>query len=117
MTIDGGSGNDVIWSSSGNDILDGGEGNDILFGGLGDDTLTGGTGADIFEFATGSANDTIKDYNKSDGDQIKFYIQSGEPNSITIQNSSTIKWGNSLIELENVDLQSLSDLNTVFFDL
>ena len=72
MKIDGGSGNDVIWSSSGNDILIGGNGNDILFGGSGNDTLTGGTGLDIFEFSIGSANDTIKDYNKSEGDQLKF---------------------------------------------
>ena len=49
--------------------------NDILFGGLGNDTLTGGTGLDIFEFSVGSANDTIKDYNKSEGDQLKFYLQ------------------------------------------
>jgi Ca2+-binding RTX toxin-like protein len=37
VTIDGGAGNDVLWSSSGNDVLLGGAGNDKMKGGAGND--------------------------------------------------------------------------------
>ncbi|MES0882123.1 cadherin domain-containing protein [Roseibium sp. SCP14] len=47
MTVDGGTGNDVIWTGDGDDTLKGGEGNDNLFGGTGNDTLDGGSGSDI----------------------------------------------------------------------
>ena len=38
VTIDGGTGDDVLWSSIGDDVLIGGEGDDMLDGGAGDDT-------------------------------------------------------------------------------
>lgn len=47
VTIDGGSGDDVLWSSSGNDVLYGGTGNDNLYGGTGSDVLYGGDGNDV----------------------------------------------------------------------
>jgi Ca2+-binding RTX toxin-like protein len=68
VSIDGGDGNDVIWSSSGDDVLRGGDGNDrmnggggrdYLYGGSGRDTLVGGRGLDIMQ--GGSGNDTLKD--------------------------------------------------------
>ncbi|CDL00028.1 conserved protein of unknown function [Magnetospirillum gryphiswaldense MSR-1 v2] len=46
VTIDGGSGNDVLWSSAGDDTLIGGTGNDTLNAGAGDDVLLGGDGND-----------------------------------------------------------------------
>ena len=61
--------------------------------------------------------EAIKDYNKGEGDKLKFYLQSGDPTSATIQGSDTLKWGNSLIKLENVNLQSLNDVTTIFFDI
>ncbi|HBG49568.1 MAG TPA: hypothetical protein DDW90_08735 [Cyanobacteria bacterium UBA9971] len=67
ITIHGGSGNDVIWSSSGNDNLFGDDGNDELFGGVGNDIINGGTGADTL--IGGSGNDTYV-YNKGDGQDI-----------------------------------------------
>jgi Ca2+-binding RTX toxin-like protein len=68
VTVDGGDGNDVIWSSSGDDVLlggggndriNGGSGRDYLFGGSGRDTLVGGRGLDIMQ--GGSGNDTLTD--------------------------------------------------------
>ncbi|MCG8509608.1 MAG: hypothetical protein MI741_10325, partial [Rhodospirillales bacterium] len=56
ITIDGGSGDDVIWSSSGDDDLLGGTGDDEIFGGAGDDTIDGGAGIDTAVF-TGSFAD------------------------------------------------------------
>ncbi|TAN64304.1 MAG: tandem-95 repeat protein, partial [Magnetospirillum sp.] len=57
VTIDGGSGNDVLWGNAGNDMLIGGVGNDTLHGGAGADTLYGGAGADIVD--GGSGNDVL----------------------------------------------------------
>ncbi len=48
ITVDGGTGSDVIWSSSGNDTLIGGSGNDVLDGGAGVDRMLGGTGHDTY---------------------------------------------------------------------
>jgi Ca2+-binding RTX toxin-like protein len=68
--VDGGDGNDDIFTGAGDDILDGGDGDDVIDGGDGDDvllpgggftggdiddntvghTLTGGSGADTFVF-------------------------------------------------------------------
>ena len=67
-TLDGGEGNDVLWSSGGNDILLGGPGNDELVGGAGNDNLSGGTGADTLTGGLGddvleglNGNDTLAD--------------------------------------------------------
>ena len=46
VTINGGEGNDVLWSGEGDDVLDGGTGNDSLWGGDGNDELIGGAGDD-----------------------------------------------------------------------
>ncbi|MBE0532069.1 MAG: tandem-95 repeat protein, partial [Rhodospirillales bacterium] len=54
VTIDGGAGNDVLWSGGGDDVLLGGEGNDRLYGGAGDDRLDGGTGSDTLDGGSGS---------------------------------------------------------------
>lgn len=67
-TLDGGAGNDLLSGRDGADLLLGGDGNDILIGGVGADTLVGGAGADVFVFdtlldSTGSARDTIVDFN------------------------------------------------------
>ena len=68
VTVDGGSGNDVLWSSGGNDVLlggsgndkmDGGAGSDYLDGGSGNDTMNGGKGVDLMQ--GGSGNDKLTD--------------------------------------------------------
>lgn len=64
VTLDGGTGNNLLVGGSGNDFLDGEGGNDTLTGGSGDDTLnsgsgddllSGGAGADRFLYETGRA--------------------------------------------------------------
>jgi plastocyanin len=65
-TICGGQGNDILSGGSGDDIIYGGKGNDKLFGNAGNDILIGGPGADHFD--CGPGNDTIKDFNPSEGD-------------------------------------------------
>jgi len=64
--IKAGRGDDLIQGGTGNDKINGENGNDILFGGLGDDILTGGKGADVFYCGVGQ--DSIADYNSTEGD-------------------------------------------------
>jgi Ca2+-binding RTX toxin-like protein len=47
LTLDGGSGSDVLLGGEGNDVLLGGPGDDVLLGGGGTDTIDGGPGDDI----------------------------------------------------------------------
>lgn len=47
-TIDGLSGNDVIFGDNGSDTISGSDGNDTIFGGQGADILSGGVGNDTF---------------------------------------------------------------------
>ncbi|MCB1761109.1 MAG: hypothetical protein KDI68_15165 [Gammaproteobacteria bacterium] len=79
VTIDGGSGDDLLWSSSGDDWLAGGEGDDQLAGGWGADTLVGGSGADrlqggfgddLYRFDSGSGVDRIRE--RSGHDRLQF---------------------------------------------
>ena len=77
ITVDGGSGNDTLWGSDANETLKGGVGDDKLFGGAGTNILTGGAGADEFQFTKTSTNDTVKDFNPSDGDTLNFFNTGG----------------------------------------
>ncbi|PIE07344.1 MAG: type I secretion protein [Rhodobacterales bacterium] len=64
--VDGGAGDDVIWTGDDADIVLGGAGNDRIDGGLDDDRIDGGTGNDTIigghgadEILGGAGNDTI----------------------------------------------------------
>ena len=73
ITVDGGAGNDTLWGSDANETLQGGDGNDELFGGAGINELIGGVGADEFQFTKTSTNDTIADFDITEGDTLKFF--------------------------------------------
>jgi hypothetical protein len=57
MTIDGGSGNDLLTGGSARNVISGGTGNDVLYGDGGDDVLLGGDGND--DLFGGSGNDVL----------------------------------------------------------
>lgn len=57
ILIDGGLGDDILWSNNGNDIINGGLGNDLIDGGGGDDILDGG--ADDDTIYGGLGNDRL----------------------------------------------------------
>ena len=57
MTIDGGSGNDLLTGGGGRNVISGGLGHDIIHGSAGDDVLMGGTGND--DIFGGSGNDVL----------------------------------------------------------
>lgn len=57
MTIDGGSGNDLLTGGGGRNLILGGTGSDVLYGASGDDVLLGGDGND--DLIGGSGNDVL----------------------------------------------------------
>ena len=66
--VDGGAGDDTIWTGDGADIIEGGDGNDAIYGeggndsitgGEGNDSLWGGEGNDIFIFEQGDGSDYV----------------------------------------------------------
>jgi hypothetical protein len=97
--LNGGAGDDLIYSGSGNDTLRGGSGWDRLFGGDGDDTiygegdndwLTGGAGADLLD--GGAGFDTVT-YNSA---------QSGITLSLATGSSSGDAAGDVLRSIEQI---------------
>jgi Ca2+-binding RTX toxin-like protein len=60
LTIDGGDGDDMIFSDVGDDLLIGGKGDDFITGGGGDDLALLGAGNDIFVWDAGDGSDTIE---------------------------------------------------------
>ena len=115
ITINGGTGNDVIWGSDATETLIGGSGNDILFGGSGNDTLTGGSGADTFEFTVTAGNDTITDYSKSDGDVLKIYRRDQyEGDQEATISAGVVTFGSVTIDLGDTSLNSLDLLNVEY---
>lgn len=60
VVANGGSGNDVLWSSSGNDRLYGGSGCDVMDAGAGDDFVDGGDQDDRLISLLGYGNDILR---------------------------------------------------------
>ncbi len=54
VSLDGGTGDDVLWAGAGHDRLLGGAGKDLLYGGAGDDRLLGGDGSDTLDGGPGA---------------------------------------------------------------
>ena len=101
VTIDGGTGNDVLWSSSGNDVLlggtgndkmNGGAGNDYLDGGAGNDEMNGGKGVDLLQGGAGS--DKLTDTSGNgllDGGAGNDTLTNGSGNALMIGGKGTDK--------------------------
>ncbi len=70
-SITGNNADNVLSGMDGVDTLVGGAGNDTIVPGKGDDaTLTGGDGADRFVIAKGDGNNTITDFDATEGDKL-----------------------------------------------
>ncbi|MBL6931002.1 MAG: DUF4114 domain-containing protein, partial [Rhodospirillales bacterium] len=91
VTVDGGTGDDVIWTSSGDDTLVGGAGNDILDGGAGNNTLDGGTGTDVAVF-DGDDDDYDISVDNITGVVTVSHKTNGQVN--TVKNVETLRFGN-----------------------
>ncbi len=86
-SVDGNSGNELLYGSDLNDIISGNGGIDWIFGAEGNDTLTGGSGDDFLfggagsDILTGGAGD---DYLKGNAGADTFVFQSGDTGTDTI---------------------------------
>lgn len=116
-------GNDRLEGNGGDDVLAGNAGNDTLNGGEGDDWLQGGGGSDIFEFSGAFGNDTIRDFNVGDTNEIIDLTQVAaidsfadlQANHLTSNQAgfATITAGNNSITLLGV---TTGDLTSNEFD-
>ncbi len=110
VSLDGNTGNDILWSSAGHDSLFGGDGNDDLFGGAGNDYLSGGAGRDTLNgdrgndlLEGGGGDDSLVDAfgnnllaanegndSLSGGDGSELYIGGGGNDRISTGNGADI---------------------------
>lgn len=71
-TLNGGTGNDWVRGGQNEDVIDAGAGDDWISGDKGADTITGGDGADLFNFFAGAGSDRILDFDRAEGDFIRW---------------------------------------------
>ncbi|OHC49403.1 MAG: hypothetical protein A2X69_11470 [Rhodobacteraceae bacterium GWF1_65_7] len=85
--IKGGPGRDTLEGGTGNDDLQGGDGKDFVFGDEGNDTLSGGSGPDFFLFVprVDQGEDEIADFDRTEGDKIRFINKALTFADLTIQ--------------------------------
>ncbi|MHB9705967.1 type I secretion C-terminal target domain-containing protein [Alcaligenes aquatilis] len=122
-TLDGGSGNDILYGQGGNDTLIGGAGDDILFGGAGNDTFQWNAGDQgsvakpavdrVMDFGaagedTLDISDLLSGYDGSDANLSKYLsVKESDSGKMEIGISSQ---GNSQFDqkiiLENIDFDA-----------
>ncbi|MDI9238641.1 calcium-binding protein [Lysobacter sp. LF1] len=87
-SLDGGAGRDTLQGGIGGDWIGGGAGDDVLVGGLDNDMLQGGVGSDLYQFAVGDGQDTIDNYDSSDGRIDALVLGAGiDPAQVTARRS------------------------------
>jgi Ca2+-binding RTX toxin-like protein len=119
LTIDGGTGVDMVQGSDGSDLILGGEANDVLSGGGGDDrivgdrgtdTMNGGTGDDTLVWNNGDGTDVA---NGDDGrDDIEVNGAAAAGDVFTVQPSGArIKFDRTNLVLFSIDIGSSETLH------
>jgi Ca2+-binding RTX toxin-like protein len=109
LTVDGGTGDDMISGSDGPDVLLGGDGNDVIEGRGGDDRIVGDRGSDTM---SGGAGDDTLVWNNGDGSDV---IEGGEGHDDVEVNGSptagdvfTIQPNGSRMKFDRTNLVSFS---------
>ena len=127
-TLNGGSGNDILYGDAANYSGDGfvfmdeyAGGTDTLNGGAGNDQLWGGPNDDPFVFNVGSGNDVIHDFNQANS---QLPITATEHDIINVQAYGFSDWnalnsvisdngsGNAVIQLSATDSVELIGVQT-----
>lgn len=90
-TINGTSGDDIIYDGAGNDVANGNDGNDTFMAGSGNDSYNGGAGTDTVDFSGSSTATTVNlGFNYAAG------ASSGFDNLSSIENVTGSAFGDSL---------------------
>ena len=119
LSVDGGTGVDIVGGSDGADLILGGEGNDILDGGSGDDriagdrgndTMNGGAGDDTLVWNNGDATDVV---NGDDGrDDVEVNGAPATGDAFTVQpNGARIKFDRTNLVPFSIDIGSSETLH------
>lgn len=121
ITVDGGSGNDIILGSNGVDTLSGGDGNDLIDGQQGNDIVFMGAGDDTFQWDPGDGSDVVE--GQSGNDRLQF---NGSAGNEVIQASAngnrlrlTRNLGNIVMdthEVERIHVAALGGTDTISID-
>ena len=111
-TLWGQAGADSLSGGAGNDVLRGGAANDTLAGGAGDDKLVGGAGADTFLIDPLAAfgTDEIFDFNKAEGDVLRFVGQSQPVTIQVIDGNTQLVMAQGMVNLYGVTGLTQDDL-------
>lgn len=131
-TLEGGDGNDFVMGQNGNDYVSGDNGHDKIYGHAGQDWLVGSEDGSGFDHLFGGANadrfvfhgsfegdkDTIKDFNRQEGDQIQI-VGGYTFVDLTLQawGNGTKIWteaGNQFAVAKNVDHESWTADDFIF---
>ncbi|SDC32346.1 Hemolysin-type calcium-binding repeat-containing protein [Succiniclasticum ruminis] len=99
VNITGNAQDNIIYAGKIGGIIDGGAGNDTLYSGVGNDTLTGGLGNDTFVCVNGEGDDRIKDYTEG---QDTLKITNGSISKATLSGTNVVfTVGNGSVTVEN----------------
>jgi Ca2+-binding RTX toxin-like protein len=117
ITVDGGTGDDIILGSNGNDVLLGGDNNDFIDGNQGNDTIILSAGDDTFQWDPGDGSDTVEG---GDGnDRVVFNGANLAENFDVSANGSRVRFTRNigtvtldLDDIENLDLNALGGVDT-----
>jgi Ca2+-binding RTX toxin-like protein len=118
VTVDGGTGNDVILGSNGADLLIGGDGNDFVDGQQGNDTALLGAGDDVFQWDPGDGSDTVEGgagsdtmlFNGSAANEIMEAAANGERVRFTRNVANIVM---DLNDVETLSLNALGGTDTI----
>jgi Ca2+-binding RTX toxin-like protein len=105
LTVDGGTGNDMLLGSQGADRLLGGDGNDFIQGNQGNDVALMGAGDDVFQWNPGDGSDTVE--GQAGNDKIFFFGSNQSENTDISANGSRVRFfrdvGNVTMDLNGTE--------------
>ncbi|MGI9031609.1 MAG: calcium-binding protein [Ilumatobacteraceae bacterium] len=121
LSVDGGSGDDVINGGDAAETLSGGSGNDAIDGNRGDDTGLLGSGSDSFRWDPGDGSDVVEgasgtdtlDFNGAGANEIMSLSPNGE-RSLFLRDVANIRM--DMDNVEQLDLTALGGTDRVTID-
>lgn len=108
LTLDGGTGDDILTGSQGDDTLLGGDGSDLILGGRGNDVALMGAGNDTFVWNPGDGNDTVE--GQANFDTLVFNGANIAENIDLSANGSRVRFTRDVASI-TMDLNGLEQVN------